>query len=87
MPSKQEPRLMLLAALICVCILLVNTDQTTDSSHEPEEATVTLNFEITTPIREQGVFGPDLVPSLYCVLLEIFVRMCFSSRCLFSTPV
>lgn len=31
----------------------VNTDQTTDSSHEPEEATVTLNFEITTPIREQ----------------------------------
>ncbi|XP_077077466.1 uncharacterized protein LOC143735229 isoform X3 [Siphateles boraxobius] len=30
----------------------VNTEQATDSSHEPEEATVTLNFEIT-PLREQ----------------------------------
>ncbi|KAK7169978.1 hypothetical protein R3I94_000272 [Phoxinus phoxinus] len=31
----------------------VNTDQATDSSHEPGEATVTLNFEITPLTREQ----------------------------------
>ncbi|KAG1924776.1 hypothetical protein F2P79_025941 [Pimephales promelas] len=31
----------------------VNLEQATDSSHEPEEATVILNFEITNPLREQ----------------------------------
>ncbi|XP_039528969.1 uncharacterized protein LOC120480080 isoform X2 [Pimephales promelas] len=31
----------------------VNPEQATDSSHEPEEATVILNFEITNPLREQ----------------------------------
>ncbi|KAG1955371.1 hypothetical protein F2P79_008463 [Pimephales promelas] len=33
----------------------VNPEQATDSSHEPEEATVTLNFEITNPLREQDL--------------------------------
>jgi len=64
----------------------VNPEQATDSSHEPEEATVILNFEITNPLREQGAFG--LIWCLHFIVFsEIFVKICISSRCLFTTPI